>query len=285
MNTTAFLIGPESIEQYEFSWSYSRNEGIKKILKKAHENIKKEINKEYKIRIWTADYPKEHYDKTPTEEGVIELNTVSSKFENKELFPDFALGTWWDMKMEDLDKFTSEIRSNNSKKNIIDDRIFWVGSSLTSHNRNIYLNLCNQHPSKFKGIRMNEWIQVDNGARTIPDFFIPIKDQCDYKYLIDIAGYGYGSRIKFIPFCNRPMFVNERGHFTWSCVEVLKHNLHIPVEENLGDLVSKFEWAQKNEELVFNNSEKLLNLCINSLSFENVCKHAASLILSKVKTN
>jgi len=282
MNTVAFIIGPESIEQYEFSWSYSRNEGIKKILKKAHENIKKEINKEYKIRIWTADFPKENYDKRPTEDGVIELNTVSSIFENEDIFPDFSLGVWWDIKMENLDEFTSEIRSNNFFEKIKDNRVFWMGNTLTSNNRNLYLHLCKEYPEKFEGIRMNEWNQVDGGSRTIPKVFIPIKDYFIYKYLIDIAGWGWGSRLKFIPFCNRPIFVNQRSHFTWSCVEVLKHNLHIPVREDLVDLPEKFDWAESNQDLVFNNAEKLLNLCVESLSFKNVCEQASKVIISKV---
>lgn len=282
MNSVAFNIDPESVSQYEFSWSYCRNQGISKIIKKAHDKIKAQLKKNYKVRVWTADYPKIYYDKSPAEKDLIELETVSPTFENDNIFPDFAFGNWWDMGMEDFDLFTKEIRERNNTENIEVNKLFWIGNSMTSHNRNTYLGLCSKHNDILDGVAMNNWEKVDGGSRTKPQYFVPIKDHCRYKYLIDIAGHGYGSRIKFLPFCNRPMFVNQRYYFTWSCVEVLKHDLHIPIKEDLSDLVSQINWAESNQKLVFSNAKKLLDTCIDSLSFEKICDHAANLILSKI---
>ena len=284
MNGVIFQISPEEIMQVGFSWSYCRNVGIGKILTKAYNDVlKHSINRKHTIRIWTADYPKKYYGEPDiTSEDVIDLETVSPVFDNTNLFPDFAHGNWWDMEMEDFDAFSQEIRNNNSVKNIKDPRLFWIGNDMTSFNRNTYLSLCNQFTEKMHGISMKNWKEVADGGRTKPDYFVPIKDHCSYKYVIDIAGHGYGSRIKFLPFCNRPMFVNKRHYFTWSCVEVLKHNLHIPVREDLADLTEKFDWAESNQDLVFSNAEKLLNLCVDSLSFKNACEQASKVIISKV---
>lgn len=282
MNSVAFTITPESVSQCEFSWSYCRNEGIGKIIRKAHEDhIRHRISKEHKVRIWTADYPRDHYDKSPPSREVIELEMVSRDLDDEEIFPDFAFGNWSDMGMEDFDRFSSELRENNAPDRIEDPRLFWAGSVSTSPNRNVYMGLCARHPEKFCGVAMS-WVPLDGGARTEPRSFVPMKDHCRYKYLAEIAGYSYGTRTKFIPFCNRPMFVNERRHFTWSCVKVLKQGLHIPVREDLGDLTEKFEWAERNQELVFGNARKLLDFCTNSFSFEKVCEQAAKLILNRI---
>jgi hypothetical protein len=283
MNSVAFTISPESVVQREFSWSHCRNEGIGKIVRKAHhDHIRHNIDREYKVRIWTADFPRSHYEKNPPSGDSIELETVSPDFKSEGLFPDFAFGNWSDMGLEDFDEFSREIRENNSSERIEDQRLFWTGSTLTSHNRSVYLGLCACNPEKLHGIAMNEWIPVDGGSRTEPKSFVPMHDHCRYKYLIDIAGYGYGSRIKFIPFCNRPMFVNERRHYTWSCVETLRHDLHIPVREDLSDLVEKVSWADQNEDAVFANAKRLLEICTEAFSFENVCRHAANVILSRI---
>jgi hypothetical protein len=282
MNSVAFAISPESAVQCEFSWSHCRNEGISKIVKKAHhDHIRHEIDREYKVRIWPADFPRMHYDNSVPRPEVIELDTVSSEFRNEDLFPDFSFGNWSDMGLEDFDEFSREIRENNSLERIEDQRLFWAGSMSTNPNRRVYMGLCATNPEKLHGVAMS-WTPVDGGSRTEPRSFVSWKEHCGYKYLIEIAGHSYGTRTKFIPLCNRPMFVNERRHYTWSCVEALKHNLHIPVREDMSDLVEKVAWADQNEETVFANAGRLLAICTEAFSFENVCRHAAKVILSKI---
>lgn len=177
------------------------------------------------------------------------------------------------MVREDWDDFVGDILSGNSLENISDDRLFWSGSSMT-------LSKCKEHPEFFHGMNM-QWRQKENGL-TEPVSFVSWKEHCRYKYLLDIPGYSWGTRTKFILFCNRPLFASGRKYWTWSCVEVLRHGLHIEVDEDFEDLLEKYRWAEENQELAFSNAERLMKICVETFSFKNICARAAKLISERI---
>lgn len=280
MNEVAFLISPnKEVEQIEFSWSPARNIGMHKIVSGAVEFLKEEITREYKIYIATADFPLRNNSEDP---GVLHFDMVTEDPNSNDIFPLFSFGNWIDMRLEDWDEFVSEIQGNNHIDKIQDNRLFWSGSCGTSTRRQEYLHFCHVYPKLFHGINMS-WIQKGGGI-TEPVSFTSWKDHCKYKYLLDIQGYSWGSRLKFIPYCNRPLFAPNRKYLTWSCIEILKQKLHVPVAEDFSDLPEKYEWAEKNQDLVFSNAKKLLNFCLDSFSFKNVCKKAAKLIKEKIES-
>jgi hypothetical protein len=282
MNSVEFVINKNGVRQVGFSWSHARNVGTAKIINGAFEFFADQLDREYVVSVQTADFPRSHYGPCESSrENFLAFDTVSSDFNKADLFPDFIFGNWSDIGLEDWDGFVGEILRNNSRENIHDERVFWSGSCMTSPHRNTYLSKCREFPEMFHGLNMH-WKQKGEGGLTEPVSFVTWGEHCKYKYLLDIPGYSWGTRTKFIPFCNRPLFASGRKYWTWSCVEVLKHGLHVDIEENFGDLAEKYRWAEENQDLVFSNATQLMETCRKTFSFKNVCKRAADLILKKI---
>jgi hypothetical protein len=278
MNEVVFLLNPEGVKQVGFSWSPARNIGMHKIINGAFEILRKKIKKEFSVHVATGDFPLKNKSK---DSNVIYFDMVSDDFNKNDIFPDFIFGNWVDMGLEDWDQFVGEIQQNNNVDKIKDERLFWSGSLATSCIRQVYIRMCEINPIQFCGSNIS-WIQKGNGITEPNISFVSWKDHCRYKYLLDLPGHSWGTRLKFIPYCNRPLFVSERSYWTWSCVEILKQNLHISIREDLSDLIEKYKWADDNQELVFSNATKLLNFCLEHFSFKNICQRAADLIVEKI---
>lgn len=281
MNEVSFKINANGVEQIGFSWSPARNIGIKKILAGAFEILidHRDITKEYTIHIATADFPLNRVANSSNNEMC--FDTVTDNFNSDDIFPDFIFGNWGDVGLEDWDDFVYKIQKYNDYDYIKDNRLFWSGVQGNAIERQKYLGLCSQYPKYFHGINIF-WSNNGDGTTTPSNSFTSWSDHCAYKYLLDIPGYSWGTRVKFIPYCNRPLFVSERNYWTWSCIEVLKQNLHISVASDFSDILDKYIWAENNQKSVFDNAKKLLSFCVNNFTFHNICNRAAQLIMKKM---
>lgn len=279
-NYVQFLISPEGLVMTAESHWECRNAGLLKIMTRVFENLQEQelIKKEYAIRINTADGPSK--DKRPNIQNYIEFDTSTECIDESRLFPDYIFGNWWHIGLKNFDKFTTDICSNNGIENIKDNRVFWMGANQGVRQRTRYIELCAANPSNLCGDQMG-WT---NYGRT-PTKFVSIKDHCRFKYLIDLTGQGVSGRLKLLPFCARPLFITDRRFWAWSDILIIKQNLHISVNDDLGNLLEKYEWAEQNQEVVFSNSTRLLDFCKDNFVFSKVCDKATQLVAESMKEN
>ena len=277
-NYVQFLIGPNGLVMTTESRWECRNAGLLKIMTRVFENLQesKLLKEEYTVRINTADGPSK--DKRPEVQNYIEFDTSTEVIDESKTFPDYIFGNWWHIGLINFDDFAGEICANNQKDIIKDNRIFWMGAPQGVQQRIRYLELCKEHSEKLCGDQMG-WT---NQGRT-PTKFVSIKDHCNSKYLIDLTGQGVSGRLKLLPFCSRPLFITDRRLWAWSDILILKQNLHIPVKDDLTDLLDKYDWAEQNQELVFENSRKLLDFCKENFTFSKVCEAATKMIADAVE--
>lgn len=277
MNYAEFSLSPEGIFQTVRSYWECRDIGLLKIMTRIFEMFLdcRGLNDDITVRINTHDYTTRDYP-TPGASNFMEFDTSSAEsMEN--LFPDYVFGNWWHIGLDNFFNFANEIENNNDVSKIEDNRIFWIGCLQCVPQRNKYIEMAKEHPTKLVGETMGWSFDGRN-----PDKFVPIKDFCRYKYLIDLTGTGCSGRLKLLPFCNRPLFVAKRQMLAWSDFLMLEQNLHIPVAEDLSDLLDKYDWAESNGNLVFDNSMRLLEFCRDNLSFERACQRGFELINSRL---
>ena len=272
-----FLIGDKKLVMTEQSRWECRNSGLLKIMTRVFENLQGSnfFKEEYTIRINTDDIVTK--DRIPEVQNYIEFDTSTESMDESKIFPDSFFGNWWPIGLVDFDDFVKEICDSN-KNPIKDHRIFWIGAPQNVQQRIKYLELCKNHPDKLCGDEIG-W--TNNGMT--PTKFVPIKDHCNFKYLIDLTGQGISGRLKYLPFCSRPLFITSRKFWAWSDILILKQNLHIPVKDDLSDLFEKYYWAEKNQEVVLDNSINLLNFCKTNFTFTKVCEVATKMIVNAVK--
>ena len=67
-----------------------------------------------------------------------------------------------------------------------------------------------------------------------------------YAILIDVEGYGYSGRLKYLLFSQRPILLVERPHKEYF-YEFMKPWIHyIPVNRDLSNLIDMIDWIKKN---------------------------------------
>jgi hypothetical protein len=273
MNYAEFLMSPKGLTLTTESHWECRNLGLLKIMARVMENLLSGglLKDQYTVRINTADGPTK--DKRPGVANFLEFDTGADNRSNKDLFPDYVFGNWWHIGLTDFDKFTSEVCERNDRSSIVDGRIFWIGNLQGIWQRVRYAEMARANPEKMIGEVMS-W--TNNGSR--PTKFVSTKDYCDYKYLIDLTGHACSGRLKILPFCNRPLFIADRKFWSWSDILILEQGLHIPVANDLGDLLERYDWAERNEEEAFSNSSALLEFCREGLTYDKACEQATRLV-------
>lgn len=273
-NYVQFVIGPSFLKVTTQSIWECRNAGLLKIMTRAFEILQERecLKEKWTVRINTADGPS--IDPPPLDtKNYLEFDTSTESTDESKVFPDYVFGNWWHIGLKNFDDFTKDIVANSSRDNISDNRLFWMGAVQGVPQRYKFLKLCKFKPNIFCG---EEMYWTDYG-RT-PTKFVPVKDKCRYKYLIDLTGQGVSGRLKLLPFCGRPLFIADRRLWAWSDILILKQKLHIQVSESLHDIFHALHWVESNQDKAIENSNKLLDFCVENLTFSKAARRAADML-------
>jgi len=180
-----------------------------------------------KIKIITnANYSKE-----------TEYEYSSSDDSYKNLVPDFNFCKWQEVGINDYVETCNEIKEAG-KQTFLIDKVGWIGNFETHTNRMILKDL----GRRFSGhldIRSIDWTNKF-GFMSMPEL---VKT---YSLLLDIEGYGYSGRLKYLLFSLRPLLLVDRPQKEFF-FEFLKPWVHyIPVNRDLSDLLEQVLWAKNN---------------------------------------
>lgn len=136
--------------------------------------------------------------------------------------------------------FIDNLVNDNSNYifNKIGDFGFLAGRSKPA--RLSFIDLSKKHPN------ILEYIRTPKYNPSNPKM-ITFNDMKKYKYLIDLPGHGYSTKIYSYLHCKRVVFrvKNRKRPFKWE--EILKPNVHfIEIENDYSDLIEKFEYLESN---------------------------------------
>jgi hypothetical protein len=178
--------------------------------------------------------------KIVTNDGYPNENDYSySRSDNsyKNLVPDFNFCRWPEVGINDYEETCREIHEAG-RQEFAENKVGWIGNLNTNENRK-RLNDLGQQFSEHLAIRSIDWASKQ-GFVSMPDL---VKT---YSILLDIEGYGYSGRLKFLLFSQRPLLVVDRPHKEFF-FEFLKPWVHyIPVKRDLSNLIEIVLWTKNN---------------------------------------
>ena len=136
--------------------------------------------------------------------------------------------------------FINNLINDNSNHTInkIGDFGYLAGKSKPA--RLSFIDLSNKYPNILEYIATPKYNPSDPRM-------ITFNDMKKYKYLIDLPGHTYSTKIYSYLHCKRVVFrvKNRKRPFKWE--EILKPNVHfIEIENDYSDLIEKFEYLESN---------------------------------------
>lgn len=202
------------------------------------------------IKIHTQDYEinKEDY-------------TYSKRNSYKNLIPDFNFHCWKEVGINDYEDMTNEI-SNSGLQNFEYNKVGWIGSTNTNIIRKLLLNIGNVNKEIFDIFDM-QWNKKQFNDLE-PSKYISLQDLVKkYSILIDVEGYGYSGRLKYLLWSHRPVIIVDRPHKEFFFEHLVEWKHYIPVKRNLSDLIEKTQWCR-------NNYDKASEIAQNAYEFSKI---------------
>ena len=78
--------------------------------------------------------------------------------------------------------------------------------------------------------------------------YTPMWDLGQFKYTLDIRGYGWTDRVKILLQLGRPMFLVDRPFREWYFDKLVPMRDYIPIKEDLSDLLEKYDFLESHSE-------------------------------------
>ncbi len=231
----SFDVNTRSFSITDYGAIEIRNISMFHLLAIAMTRIRMQLPKSFDLIIKTADYAgtNEQYAafcRTDEQQNVI-------------LIPDFTFDGWATIGVYSYKQLIDEIVAR-SKEPYKYDKLFWIGSAETHPSR---VTLCEMSlkDERIEAIGANwkrETYQIYRTQKA--DKFVTFQDHTEYKYLIDLQGYGYSGRLKVLLFTGRPLFIADRKWKEYFYEDLKPFVHYIPVKEDLSDLTEKLDWAE-----------------------------------------
>lgn len=158
--------------------------------------------------------------------------------------PDFLFKAWPEVGINDFRdsvKRITEAGSRPAETNIMG----WRGA-ITNKSREKILSFINPIKFDFQEIVWNR----ENPSKLTCSNFISMESAVSrWRYLIDLEGRGYSSRVKLLLFSRRVLFLQERRDKEWY-FEALRPWVHyIPVANNLSNLEERYDLIRADPDL------------------------------------
>jgi hypothetical protein len=130
-----------------------------------------------------------------------------------------------------------------------------------------YMEFVREYPDKFGMYETGRYSKSD--PRMIS--WLDLKKR--YKYLIDLPGHTYSTKIYPMLFTKRLIFfIKNKEKFKWER-GLRKWEHYVPVKKDLSDLVDKFMWAEENPKEVSNIIQNAWEYGTQVVSQEQMYKH------------
>ena len=245
---------------------------------KAFDLIRENFNHDFTAEIHCDDYIHNNtpnkkvfsYSRKPYENNVI-------------LIPDPFFVNWVECGIPSYEKLCSELLELGKSEPVY-DKVFWIGNTSTSPDRvKLVENFSGKQEFEFVGM---DWVRETNrGNQHKATKYVSLQDHTKYKYLLDIQGYGWSGRVKFLLWMNRPLFLVDREDKDYY-TEMLQPFVHyIPVKSDLSDLEEKYRWAEDNYEQARKIAQNALEFAKENLTFDAVIEYYANVLLKEITSD
>ena len=196
--------------------------------------VKDRLNKDFEINVCCNDYYSDFYTQTV-------LGYCKTKEQdNVILIPDFNFMERPSSGVMGYDETVTEI-CRASKKEPENNTLFWIGNPDSHASRRKLIEL-SETDRRIEAYGMG-WGDKDQGVNAATKF-VSLPNHTKYKYLIDLPGYGWSGRMKFLMFSGRPLFLAEHEYYEYWHEDLIPFENYIPVKGDLSDLSARIDWAE-----------------------------------------
>lgn len=194
--------------------------------------------------------------------------------------PDFSFQGWPEQFLPpwQLTRSLLQNAADNQPWRKRSDVLFWKGGN-THPERDI---LVNSNMLQQSGMAQVHFVNFSNAAT-----YVSLPEHCHHKYLLNMEGYSYSSRLKYIMACGSAIiYPNKRYTEFW--YHMLDETNHIPVErtspENRGaPILSALKKLKADESRAERIGKAAQHLVLEVLHPDNVDRYFAELIIQYSK--
>jgi hypothetical protein len=157
--------------------------------------------------------------------------------------PDFIFEGWPEAKFKDFDAKAASLAAASASVPL-HDRAFWTGRCENAV-RGSLVAISARHPDKVEAV--DAMASYDRQTNLYRGAFKTMEEQvADYRYMIDVEGFGYSGRLKLLLHAARVVLIQDRLYrdYFFSELEPFRH--FVPVARDLSDLVERIEWLRTN---------------------------------------
>ena len=215
-----------------YNWRIKPTVGL---FKSVFDKFKEDFSgKKIDISIYVGDHVLDAYAQLLKEklDYIFAYSTIYAYSDQVIPIPDYRV--CFDEKNYDFQESPQECKEAGNKQ-WKDPRIAWRGTIASSDERKWLEMLSMKFPDK---------IYVDDPAWEQNRVYVPMTDLAEYKYVLDIRGYGWTDRVKVLMQLARPLFLVERPYVEWYFSDLVPMVHYIPVKEDLSDLIDKYEYIE-----------------------------------------
>jgi hypothetical protein len=185
--------------------------------------------------------------------------------------PDFSFFSWLKARIYYSDGTINELR-DHCEKPFVEDKLFFRGA-ISSPPRAILMNLSISNPDL-----IDAKVLLWNNDGPIANF-VELWDHCDYSMLIDMGGYGFSARQKYLVHANRTLFIQDRKYWDWSAKGLEPYKHYIPVKNDLSDLLDQIQWAKDHHLEVQEMNNRRLEYADKHMRFQNAIERFGEILL------
>ncbi len=157
--------------------------------------------------------------------------------------PDFVFNGWHEAQFVDYDA-KARLLAEASATEAVHDRAFWTGRGDIPA-RAALLEISLTHAESIEAV--DALPNYDPGRNIYLRNFKPLEEQlAQYRYMIDVEGFGYSGRLKLLLHARRAVLVLDRPYreFFQDGLEPFRH--YVPVKRWSSDLPDRVEWLRSN---------------------------------------
>ena len=181
-----------------------------------------------------------------------------SKNSLHKLVPDFNFWAWPEVGINNYSVTVNEIMNAGNEPATF-EKIGWIGNINTSDIRKNLFLYGKKNPTILDVISM-EWSNSGTTKLNATHYLSMTDLVKKYSFLIDVEGYGYSGRLKYLLWSQRPVLLVDRPYKEYFFQHLKEWEHYIPVKRNLTDLMEKIKWC-------FTNTEKANRIAQNALEF------------------
>lgn len=186
--------------------------------------------------------------------------------------PDWVSSAWYSANIPCFQEAVKKIKAKADNSPTI-HKIGWYGN-INSANYEVIEHITrprmkeigDENSDIFDIVHVDGFCRIDENTPN----YLPLEDLTRYSALIDIGGYGYSGRLKFLLFMKRPLIIVDRNYIEYYYDDLIPYVHYIPVKMDLSDLLEKAKWLFENYEECKKMAENAYEFACNHFSEEAI---------------